>query len=507
MNERYEQIPVDRIRTGRNIRRRFDDNSMAELIESVKKVGVLQPVLVVPDKNEPGSYILVAGERRVRAARAAGLNEVPAVVKELGEDEIKEVMLIENLQRQDLDPIEEAEGLRELLATGRYTQERLAERLGVSQSHIANRLRLLRLPESVRDIISRKIISPTHGLALVRLCPKKQEPSPLLEEALNRIMGVSAREAEDALDRFLSFSANSLEPADDGERKNVIEYGWMAHHALFDPSECNKCSYRVTARTISNVEMPVCVRPDCWEKKQKSAFGKLRQLKSEAKREQSESCSEKREEKRKEKVRELVEQVGKRLERTLAAAEPASWGALDYDIKEATRLQGLALSYWREAENPWTEKPEVIFDLEFYLELAALLEHFEVRKNLGATRIPEQFGAGDLFIPAQGIEMANLYGVTEAQVMLEPLRFNWGRGRVYDSEPAGRVYYRVALYDTGTSKSMRQVAVIPCRTRDIVLSCNDTVMMRRELIPKWAELLSELPAFPDVAKEEGRAAS
>ena len=124
----------------------FDDEAMAALIDSVAERGVIQPLIVRADPGAPGRYQIVAGERRWRAAQAARLHEVPVVVQELSDDAALEVALIENIQRQDLTPIEEAEGYRRLTAEFDRTQEELARALGKSRSHIANAVRLLNLP-------------------------------------------------------------------------------------------------------------------------------------------------------------------------------------------------------------------------------------------------------------------------------------------------------------------------------------------------------------------------
>ena len=131
-------------------RKTFDEGSLAELSESIKQHGVLQPLLVRPLPE--GGYQLVAGERRWRACRMAGLREVPVVIKELTDTETMEIAIIENLQREDLNPIEEAEGLQALIDKCGFTQEEVATSVGKSRPAIANSLRLLRLPPEVREM-------------------------------------------------------------------------------------------------------------------------------------------------------------------------------------------------------------------------------------------------------------------------------------------------------------------------------------------------------------------
>ena len=146
-------------------RKTFDETTLAELSESIKQHGVLQPLLVRPLPG--GGYQLVAGERRWRACRMAGVREVPVVVKELTDTETMEIAIIENLQREDLNPIEEAEGLQALVDKCGLTQEEVAASVGKSRPAIANSLRLLRLPQEVRDMTREGRISAGHARALL----------------------------------------------------------------------------------------------------------------------------------------------------------------------------------------------------------------------------------------------------------------------------------------------------------------------------------------------------
>lgn len=146
-------------------RKTFDEGSIQELAQSIEQHGVLQPLLVRPLAE--GGYQLVAGERRWRACRIAGVKEVPVVVKELTDTETMEIAIIENLQREDLNPIEEAEGLQALIDKCGFTQEEVATSVGKSRPAIANSLRLLRLPEEVRDMTKNGDISAGHARALL----------------------------------------------------------------------------------------------------------------------------------------------------------------------------------------------------------------------------------------------------------------------------------------------------------------------------------------------------
>lgn len=146
-------------------RKTFDQKALQELADSISKNGVLQPLLVRPLSD--GTYQLVAGERRWRASKMAGLTEVPVVIKDLSDEQAMEIALIENLQREDLNPIEEAEGLQLLIDRYGLTQEEAARRVGRSRPAIANALRLLRLPEPVRDMARVGSISAGHARALL----------------------------------------------------------------------------------------------------------------------------------------------------------------------------------------------------------------------------------------------------------------------------------------------------------------------------------------------------
>lgn len=146
-------------------RKDFDEKALSELAESIEQHGVLQPLVVRPLAN--GAYQLVAGERRWRAARIAGLTEVPVVIKELSDEEVIEIAMIENLQREDLNPLEEALGYRYMMDELGITQEQTAEKVGKSRPAVANALRLLKLPDEVQEMIKNNLISPGHARALL----------------------------------------------------------------------------------------------------------------------------------------------------------------------------------------------------------------------------------------------------------------------------------------------------------------------------------------------------
>jgi ParB family transcriptional regulator, chromosome partitioning protein len=172
-------------------RKQFDDARLDELAASIRAQGIIQPLVV--RVRDAGGYELIAGERRWRAAQRAGLHEVPAVVRDVAEKRAFEMALVENLQREDLNPIEEAQGFERLIDEFGYTQEALAARVGKDRSTVANALRLLRLPEGVRDLVTAGRLSMGHARALLGL-----EGAPDIERLARRIVArdLSVRQVE-----------------------------------------------------------------------------------------------------------------------------------------------------------------------------------------------------------------------------------------------------------------------------------------------------------------------
>ncbi len=173
-------------------RRDFDEAALEELAESIRLHGVLQPILVRPLPG--GTYQIVAGERRWRASRLAGLTEIPAIIREMDEQTASELAMIENLQREDLNAIEEAEGYRRLMETFSLTQEQVAQRVGKSRSAVANALRLLDLDEPTREAVRAGAFSAGHARALLSV----SDPSLRRQLAERARQGASVRELERA---------------------------------------------------------------------------------------------------------------------------------------------------------------------------------------------------------------------------------------------------------------------------------------------------------------------
>jgi ParB family chromosome partitioning protein len=171
-------------------RRHFDDAALDELAGSITEKGVLQPLLIRPNRTRPGHFEIVAGERRWRAAQRAKLHEVPALVKDLSDAEVLEVALIENLQRRDLSPVEEARGYERLIEDFGHTQDRLATIVGKSRSHVANMLRLLSLPEAVLQMIDHGQLTMGQARPLIGLAGAEAAARQIFKR------GLSARQAE-----------------------------------------------------------------------------------------------------------------------------------------------------------------------------------------------------------------------------------------------------------------------------------------------------------------------
>lgn len=191
-------------------RKQFEPVLLRELADSLKRYGLLQPVVVTPNPSLPGHYILVAGERRWRAAQLAGLQELPAVIRDTPESDRLELAVIENLQRLDLTPIEEAQAYRQLIDVRGYTQDQLAERLSKDRSTVANALRLLRLPSKVQDLVQDGRLSMGHARALLAL-EHAADMLSLAYEAIEK--GLSVR----AVERLVRERLRPPEPEPDPE--------------------------------------------------------------------------------------------------------------------------------------------------------------------------------------------------------------------------------------------------------------------------------------------------
>ncbi len=186
-----QRVPLDHIRPNlRNPRRRFEASDLADLSRSIGEKGVIQPILVRLIKDEPDHYEIIAGERRWRAAEVAGLKDVPVIVVEASDREALELALIENIQRADLNAMEEARGYDRLIQDFGYSPADLGRVIGRSRSHVANMLRLLRLPESIEAMIAEGALSAGHARALLAF----DDPEPIARRIIARGLNVRAVE-------------------------------------------------------------------------------------------------------------------------------------------------------------------------------------------------------------------------------------------------------------------------------------------------------------------------
>ncbi|WP_164730477.1 ParB/RepB/Spo0J family partition protein [Pelagibacterium montanilacus] len=185
------RLALDFITASRaNPRKDFDSDQLEELTNSIREKGVMQPLLVRPSGDDPDMYEIIAGERRWRAAQRAGLHDVPVIVRDVDDKEALELAIIENVQRSDLNPLEEAQGYGQLMDQFGYTQNDLAHVIGKSRSHVANTLRLLRLPDEVRVMLGRGELTAGHARTLITA----SDPVALARRIVDD--GLSVREAE-----------------------------------------------------------------------------------------------------------------------------------------------------------------------------------------------------------------------------------------------------------------------------------------------------------------------
>ncbi len=200
MNEEITSIAIDRIVAGRHQpRRQFDNQKLEELAQSIRSHGIIQPIVIKPVGN--AKYEIIAGERRWRASKMAGLREIPAIIKDLDVGAMAEVALIENLQREDLNPMEEAEAYRALVEEYGLTQEEIARRVGKSRPVITNALRLLQLPGEIQELLRSNEITAGHARAILSLKGKEEQ---LQLARLIQEKQLTVREAEGFVQQKLS---------------------------------------------------------------------------------------------------------------------------------------------------------------------------------------------------------------------------------------------------------------------------------------------------------------
>ncbi len=214
MDKNVKSIPVELIQPNTyQPRKYFDEQAIEELAQSIKTYGIIQPLSVREVENE--KYELVAGERRFRAAKKIGLNEVPAIVINITDKDSAVIALLENLQREDLNFLEEAEAYQNLIKQHSYTQEQLAVEIGKKQSTIANKLRILKLDKEIRDMLIENKLTERHGRALLKL-PNVEMQKSILKKVIEKSLNV--KKTEELIEREL-LNLTQQEIAADGKKR------------------------------------------------------------------------------------------------------------------------------------------------------------------------------------------------------------------------------------------------------------------------------------------------
>jgi len=227
--KKYFQCPIEELKPhSQQPRKTFDDKKMAELVSSVKEKGIIQPLVV---RQQTDHYQIIAGERRWRAAQKAGLDRVPVVIQDVTEDWALEMALIENIQREDLNPLEEASAYRYLMDNFDLVQEEVAKRVGKERSTVANSLRLLRLPETIKELLRASKISMGHARALLSL-----ENDEDIIEAANQVIHkkLSVRDTEKLVKKIKNFSETQtpkkeIKPAEPDPNILALENNLQQH--------------------------------------------------------------------------------------------------------------------------------------------------------------------------------------------------------------------------------------------------------------------------------------
>ncbi|MBK7979317.1 MAG: ParB/RepB/Spo0J family partition protein [Ignavibacteriae bacterium] len=246
--ESFKILPVEDIIPSRtNPRKEFNQLKLNELAESIKSNGVIQPVIVRKNGEPKNKYELVSGERRLKASRLAGLEEIPAIIKDLTDEQVWEIQIIENLQRVDIHPLHEAEGFKRVIDSGKYTKELLAAKVGKSRSYISQRIKLNDLTVEAKNKFYEGKILLGHALIIAKLQEKDQK------EVLSwRITNTSVEELENTVkQRFLSRIADApFNPEDQGLAPEMGKCSACYMRSGFDPSlfpelkEDDYCTFR-----------------------------------------------------------------------------------------------------------------------------------------------------------------------------------------------------------------------------------------------------------------------
>lgn|GEM_PF-6859440 len=462
--ETIQQVPIAEIThfPGGNIRERFED--LDQLAESIRHHGVLEPLIV---NRRGGRYVLIAGERRLRAAGLAGLTTVPCRVLQLNDLEALELMLIENIQRQNLNPIEEARAYQRLLAMPGATQGSVAQRLGKPREYVNEMLRLLGLPAVLSQLVATGELSRRAGLEFMRRTGDLPEET---RQRIARSVAVqrpTAREMGPLLDTLLAAEgvARATPPAAPPPPSapapvTSVSASAVPHPAPAAPPTPSAPPARDLTSPPAAEALPASVAPS------------------------------------------PVEQPAPAVARLTLPPPPAA-EPFEADPASAHRLAEIGRRFWTIAPgDPWSgytgaHYEECLLTYEAYLPLPRLLEFWEELQSIGATSIPRTIGAGcRINIPEQRLwiqQYDQYYSSVEFDLSPERLRIKLSSGGVDLSYQGDPVYYRA----TGGTKYLRQQVVIPDGDRHIVLTGSGSVLLRRELLKRWDALLQTLPAFPE----------
>jgi len=229
-------------------RHRFDENDLRDLVASVREHGILQPILVRRHGDTPDRYEILAGERRWRAAQQAKLTKVPVVIKDFNDEEALEVALIENVQREDLTPIEEAQGYQRLIDEFDHTQEQVSKLIGRSRSHIANTLRLLNLPIEVREMLHIGSLTAGHGRALLN------DPNPVAAAKQIVADGLNVRAAEARTTKKKKAPTRATKDADTLALERDLSTALGLHVSVDFKGEKKGGSLRIDYKTLEQLD-------------------------------------------------------------------------------------------------------------------------------------------------------------------------------------------------------------------------------------------------------------
>jgi len=247
--------------SGFNPRKKFDAEKMTELVESIKKRGILLPIIVREKSGPVRQFELVSGERRLRAAKEAKLATVPAIIKELSDSEVLEIQIIENIQREDLTPLEEAQGLKILIEKYKYKQEELAQKIGKSQGYIAARLALLEIPKDFQELLNEGVLTPGHAKYLMILKGADKVQISLMGSLKNNFKSFGRQiTVKDFEDQVKDTIHNAT--------KKLYKETYGGGNPEFDLKDCEKCEFNKSVDLKWEKNKKRCFNPSCWNRKQ-----------------------------------------------------------------------------------------------------------------------------------------------------------------------------------------------------------------------------------------------